>query len=129
MLEYAVAKPDQIKAIFGKRYANRRPVDVLKADLFYQDVLLHAPSLQLTSMVVVTKDLPIDSLATCVSASEVCFKIKFIYLLDTLILKIYFLIIKTLFFSGGGVSDVSAATATLVSARCLLSSELLTILL
>ena len=49
-----------------------------------------------------------------VTDSEVFFKIKFIHFLDTLILRIYILIIKINIFRGG-LSDVSAETATLVT--------------
>ena len=50
---------------------------------------------------------------THVRVSEVFFKIKIYYFLDTLILLIFFLIIKIIIFRGD-LSDISAKTATLV---------------
>lgn len=61
----AVCRSENVLAMLGPRYARRPPAEVLLADRFYQDLMLHAPVLETTVMVVLAEDLDIDHLREC----------------------------------------------------------------
>jgi hypothetical protein len=48
-----------------RRYARQPPADLLLADRYYQDLILHSPQLETTVMIVTARDLPLVSLQKC----------------------------------------------------------------
>lgn len=57
----AVCKADQVESLLD-RFSGRAPAEVLLADRYYQDLILHSPQLETTVMLVATRDLPLASL-------------------------------------------------------------------
>lgn len=57
----AVCKADQVEGLLD-RFSGQAPADVLLADRYYQDLILHSPQLETTVMLVATRDLPLASL-------------------------------------------------------------------
>lgn len=60
----AVCKADLVEQLLD-RFAGRAPGEILLADRYYQDLILHSPQLETTVMLVATRDLPLANLQRC----------------------------------------------------------------
>lgn len=70
-LRCAVCRTGRIKKLFGQ-YAGYRPEDVLETPDLYEDIVLHAPTLELTAMVVLTRDLDVMQLRKYAAVGLLC---------------------------------------------------------